>query len=273
MVADNDGMIREHYRHQAEQFGESSESTMPDVVVRRKEIEAITAFLRWVPSSGRRPRALEVGCGNGFLMQTILQEFSQKYEFHAIDMSPELVEIARKRRLNCTFEVGDIRKTRFDDASYDVVIIERVIINILNPDQQVQAYRELARILHPGGFLVAIEGFKAGLENLNRARLEFLLPPIPEPAVNNWYTEERWRQFLDQGFEELSPEETRTLLPWNFLSSHYFMTRFFHDLIKPEGGKIRNTEFALFFSEALAPVGDYSPLRVKYLRRIDQRQH
>jgi len=271
MVANDDSAIREHYRRQAEQFGESSESTMPDVIVRRKEIEAITAFLRWAPFSCRRLKGLEVGCGNGFLMQTILAEFSRKYEFHAIDMSPELVGIAKKRGLNCTFEVGDIRKMRFDDAFFDLVICERAIINILNADQQVQAYRELARILRSGGLMVAIEGFKAGLENLNRARAEFLLAPIPEPAVNNWYTEERWRKFLDQGFEELRPEETKGLVPGNFLSSHYFMTRFFHDLIKPAGGKIRNTEFALFFSEALAPAGNYSPLRVKYLRRTDKR--
>lgn len=77
------------------------------------------------------------------------------------------------------------------DASFDVVVSERVIINLLDPAQQVAAFGEVARVLCPGGLFTAVEGFKSGLENLNRARADFLLAPIPEPAVNNWFTQER----------------------------------------------------------------------------------
>ena len=71
-------------------------------------------------------------------------------------------------------------------------------------------------------------------------------------------------------FEELPPDELEGLEPWNFLSSHYFMTRFFHDAIRPKDGAVRNTEFARFFAQALPPVGDYAPLRIKYLRRTGE---
>src|SRR5205807_7795675 len=127
---------------------------------------------------------------------------------------------------------------------------------------------ELARVLRAGGTMMLIEGFKEGLANLNLARAEFALGEIPEPTVNNWFTEERWLKAIKGKYVEFSATESAQLAPQNFLSSHYFMTRFVHDAIRPENGKIRNTEFAKFFAQALPPIGDYSPLRIKYLRRV-----
>ena len=263
-----DPYVIDYYRRQAQEHEASPQSTMPDAIVREREVEAFLRFLDQAAPRKGRPRLLEIGCGNGFLLSAIAARFGRRFELHGIDATPELVELARRRGIPCRIEAGDVRKTAFPDAHFDVALSERVIINIRSEDEQLQAYRELARILKPGGLLAAVEGFKPGLDNLNRARAEFKMPPIPEPEVNNWYTEERWARFLSAGFEELSERESRGLAPQNFLSSHYFMTRFVHDFIKPEGAAVRNTEFARFFSQALPPVGDYSPLRIKYLRRL-----
>lgn len=257
----------EYYSNQAKLYGESGSSTMLDVVVREKEIEAILLFLRKMKKNKRCKDILEIGCGNGLLVEIIFKEFRKRFNLAGVDITKGQIALARRRKIPCSFEVGDICKLPYHKASFDMIISERAIINLLKEEEQVLAYRELHRVLRKGGTVIAIEGFKEGLANLNRAREEFLLPPISEPKVNNWYTGERWQKFLGVGFKELSSRETKGLPPVNFLSSHYFMTRFIHDLVRPRGGKLRNTEFALFFSKAFKPIGDYSPLRLKYLKK------
>lgn len=266
----NQTLITDYYREQALAHGHAADSTMLDLVVRQKEVDALLGFLRW--ASGRlgppTHKLLEIGCGNGHMLERICAALPGRFEATGVDITPEQIDIARRRGLPCRVEVGDILRLGFDDATFDIAISERVIINLLDEEEQVAAYHELARVVRPGGLVILIEGFKSGLENLNRARAEFCLEPIPEPKVNNWYTPDRWARFLEEGFVELPPEQTAGLAPENFLSSHYFMTRFFHDVIRPAGGKLRNTEMAMFFAQALPAVGDYSPLRVKYLRRV-----
>jgi len=263
--ADNsDRLILDHYREQAVEHQSSPASTMLDEIVRERETEAILRFL----DRAGEGRLLEIGCGNGFLLEAISTRFGRKFELHGIDLTPELLALAQARRLDCALQLGDVRCLPCDAGFFDVVVSERAIINILDPNGQMKAFENVARVLKPGGQMVAIEGFKTGLENLNRARADFLLSPIPEPAFNNWFTEERWEGFLTNGFREFTEAESGGLAPANFLSSHYFITRCLHDVIKPAGGKVRNTELARFFAAALPPAGDYSPLRIKYIRRV-----
>ena len=48
----------------------------------------------------------------------------------------------------------------------------------------------------------------------------------------------------------------------NYLSTHYFVSRVVHELVRPRDGSIRNTEFVKFLDSALPPaIGDYAPLR------------
>lgn len=259
--------IVSHYRSQALQHGTKAISTMPDEVVKDKEEQAILAFLARFAHAQDYHRLLEVGCGNGRLLSIIRARFRSAFTLTGLDLTPEMMAIARELNPDANLAVGDVLETGFDNCTFDVLIAERVFINLLDEERQVLAYREMARVLRPGGVAVLIEGFKSGLENLNRARADFLLEPIPEPAMNNWYTDARWQRFLGEGFVEFAPDEKAGLAPVNFLSTHYFMTRFFHEVIRPARGKLRNTEFARFFVEALPPVGNYSPLQIHYLRR------
>jgi ubiquinone/menaquinone biosynthesis C-methylase UbiE len=267
--------VVEHYREQASKHGLDAVSTMPDRIVRQKEVYALCAFVTklYCLVHYRPFRVLDVCCGNGYLLERMsrcLPPIEQRMsrclppiELNGIELVPEMAAIAKSR--NCAKIVeGNILNMPYPDDYFDAVVSERGIINILDEDKQIEAYREIARVTAHGGECALIEGFKDGLENLNKARAEFMLPPIEEPYFNNWYTEERWQKFLEQGFKEI---EHPDLPPRNFLSSHYFMTRFVHDVIRPEGGALRNTEFAAFFSEALPPVGDYSPVQIRYLKK------
>ncbi|MDX2143884.1 MAG: class I SAM-dependent methyltransferase [Rhodospirillaceae bacterium] len=257
-----------YYRAQAQSNGLAATVTMPDEYVVEAELKAIIAFLaRAEPDTSVR-RLLEIGCGNGHLASVIHRRFETRFDYTGIDYTQEMIDLAKSRSLPFRFEYASVLSLPLENSETDLVVSDRVLINLLEPKDQAAAFTELARVTRRGGLLMLIEGFKQGLENLNLARSEFMMPPIPEPPVNNWFTEERWAAAIADKFTELSEEELIGLAPQNLFSSHYFLTRFVHDAIRPGGGKTRNTQFAKFFARALPPVGDYSPLRLKYLRRI-----
>jgi ubiquinone/menaquinone biosynthesis C-methylase UbiE len=260
--------VIDYYRDQAVANGLAPTATMPDAYVVDAEISAIRQFLWRATRDESLQRLLEIGCGNGHLATVIHHTFGGRFDYCGIDYTPEMIELAKSRKLPFRFDHASVLELPIPDGGVDLIVSDRVLINLLEVDDQLKAVVELARVLRRGGVMMMIEGFKEGLVNLNRARSEFLLNPIPEPAVNNWFTEQRWAGAVMGEFVEFGDAELVGLPPQNFLSSHYFMTRFVHDAIRPADSKIRNTEFAKFFALALPPVGDYSPLRIKYLRRV-----
>jgi SAM-dependent methyltransferase len=93
-------------------------------------------------------RVLEVGCGWG--------EFSERMatELHAdvvaIDQSPRMVELTRERGVDAC--VGDVQALAFADESFDVAVANWMLYHVPDLDE---GLAELARVLRPGGRLVA----------------------------------------------------------------------------------------------------------------------
>lgn len=264
---ENDVRIRKHYRDQAEKEGDSALSTMGERVVRQKELDLISSFISAVTRSGRRQkvcRVLDVGCGNGYTLQKLVETFDD-IEFSGLEMTPELLQIAEARQLErCQLHGGDIRNAPFDDCSFDIIFTERCLINILEKKEQMDALGEIARMLTPTGYYLMIECFNDGLENNNRARREMGLDDIA-PAHHNLYFD---KDALFEGIRDIlvsvdsinfDSNGERMLFPSNFLSSHYFVARILHPLLT-KGEWVRNTEFVSFFS-FLPPIGNYAPLQ------------
>jgi SAM-dependent methyltransferase len=93
-------------------------------------------------------RVLEVGCGQGELSSRLGEELG--IEVVAIDQSPRMVEIARERGVDA--RVGDVQALPFDDATFDVAVAAWMLYHVPDLDRGVA---ELARVLRPGGRLVA----------------------------------------------------------------------------------------------------------------------
>jgi SAM-dependent methyltransferase len=93
-------------------------------------------------------RVLDVGCGTGDIAARIADELN--LEVVASDLSPRMVQIARERGL--TAVIADVQELPFEDRSFDCVVAAWVIYHV--PDRD-RAIAELARVLRPGGRLVA----------------------------------------------------------------------------------------------------------------------
>ena len=93
-------------------------------------------------------RVLDVGCGTGEVGQRIADELG--IEVVAVDTSPRMVDLARERGLDA--RLADVQELPFADGEFDCTIAAWLIYHVADRDR---AIRELARVLRPGGRLVA----------------------------------------------------------------------------------------------------------------------
>jgi len=101
-------------------------------------------------------KVLDVACGTGSLTLTAGQAAGESGSVHGIDASSEMIEAARKKAQRSSsstvFEVGLIEKLGYPDATLDVVI-SRLAIHHLPDELKRQGFREVLRVLKPGGRL------------------------------------------------------------------------------------------------------------------------
>ncbi len=264
--------VQEHYRQQVKSEGLEETSTMPDLVVREKELEAIFHTLQALFGDRKDCRILEIGCGNGGLLEKLHK--AGYTELTGMDYLPEFVELANSRRLPAVVSVGDARALEYADDSFDVVIAERVIINLKDSEHQRQAFMELHRVLRKPGYAILIEGFEDAWVQSNAARAEFGLPQVPMPAQNRWYKEGEVENWIAGKMRIITEANGIALTPRNFLSSHYFMSRVVHSMLThlraqaPDhfAAPERNSHFARFFGTVLPPHGNYAPVQFLCLR-------
>ena len=100
--------------------------------------------------AGRRPRRLlDAGCGPGWFGARVQRELG--VEVVAIDQSQRMVEVARREGIDA--RVADVQALPFGDGEFDCVAAHWMLYHL--PDLQL-GLSEIARVLAPGGTLVAI---------------------------------------------------------------------------------------------------------------------
>jgi ubiquinone/menaquinone biosynthesis C-methylase UbiE len=104
----------------------------------------------------------DVGCGTGRLAPFLR---GHGVSPRGVDLSSEMVRVARRDYPDFDFDVADLRELPFEDASLAGVVCWYSLI-FLAPDHRAVAFGELARVVKPGGYLVT--AFKDGDGELRR---------------------------------------------------------------------------------------------------------
>ena len=116
-----------------------------------------------------------------------------------------------------------------------------------------------------------IECFTDGLDNNNKARRECGLDNVPQ-AHHNLYVDKKVcfpaleKLFAIQDLSTLGQGVGKKLEGYNFLSSHYFISRVLYPGIARDKW-VRNSEFSKFFAAWIPPAGNYSPLQAFVFRK------
>lgn len=271
-MSDYDQIILEHYQKVAQSSGSSPESTMMDSRTRELETKLLTNFLvkaiKHFEANGKSASSLVVadfGCGNGYTLD-ILSQIDSRPSFIGYEFSPSLRAIAKERFKDGRADIRpvDIRNSEtIGPELIDISITQRVIINLLNKDDQTIARNNLIQAASPDGIFMFIECFQSGLDNLNAARQEFELDAIP-PAYHNLYLTDDF--FKHDGL--IMSEELTSESPKNFLSTHYYVSRVLHPLVLGDKSFTRNSHFVNFMSQSLLQnVGNFSPIRANVFCR------
>jgi len=122
------------------------------------------------------PRILDVATGTGDLANSMSKIPGAKVT--ALDLSPEMLAIARKKYPEITFIEGYAEKLPFKDASFDIVSAG---FGVRNFEDLGKGMREFHRILKPGGHALIIEPMiprNGVMKNLYLVYFKKVLPKI-----------------------------------------------------------------------------------------------
>ena len=142
MRYDDPVLVRKQYerednlRARQNLYEETSGPHAPDVLWQ--------TLVEWAPR-----RVLEVGGGPGELSERLQRELGASVSF--VDLSPRMVELAQARGIDA--QVGDIQELPFEDGTFDTVVAAWMLYHVPDLDR---GLAEVARVLRPGGALIAV---------------------------------------------------------------------------------------------------------------------
>jgi SAM-dependent methyltransferase len=137
--------------HSAEYFGDTR-----DYWWNRDFLELIARRF----SFDRVREVLDVGCGVGHWGQLLIDVLPSAARLQGVDRDPGWVENAIARAAargladRVAYQVADVERLPFADASFDLVTCQTVLIHAADP---AAAIAEMVRVARPGGLVLATE--------------------------------------------------------------------------------------------------------------------
>lgn len=118
------------------------------------EEAVVTPMLERLASPGLQ--ALDAACGTGRHARLLA---ACGCVTTGIDQSEAMLEVARSKVSNVSFEHGDVERLPFDDDSFDLAVVSLALCHLPDPTTAVV---ELGRVLAPGGTLVVADPHPMG---------------------------------------------------------------------------------------------------------------
>ena len=126
-------------------------------------------------TAGDDPRVLDAGCGAG-RMSAYLAD--RGCHVQGVDLSPRMVEMARRDHPGLSFEVGSLTELPCADGEFAGVMLWYSVIHT-PPSGQAAIFAEVARVLRPGGHVLvatqAGEGVRDVAPSYRRLGFEVVL--------------------------------------------------------------------------------------------------
>lgn len=255
-----DKTIKDHYDAVAKSDKSSASSTMSNNFIRESETNfihnQIAQFIKKQGIDETEISFIDVGCGNGYTLDILSKKFN--FKFSGIELTDSLRSIAdeRFRENQVSISKGDIRmQENMPKNQYQILLCQRVLINLLDEKDQLNALENLISLVEKGGLMIFLECFNDSMDKLNKLREEYSLEKI-KPSHHNLYLSP---SIFDNKNIAIHDDSQK-----NFLSTHYFISRILHPLYLNYNNLSfeRNSEFVNNLTKALPPnVNEYSPLK------------
>ncbi|HXO59204.1 MAG TPA: class I SAM-dependent methyltransferase, partial [Candidatus Acidoferrum sp.] len=130
-------------------------------------------------------RVLDLGCGIGNILIALAERVEFSHRPVGVDVSSDLIRIGEREiaqaglRDRIQLQVSPATRLPFEDGSFDVVLTSHVLKH-LDDEALLASFREVARILRPGGRFLLWEFEKSARSAILfwSARLTGLPPPF-----------------------------------------------------------------------------------------------
>ena len=175
-----------------------------------RNVEALTALAK-LPA-GKKLRAIELGCGEGFSTQRLAGMLPKNVTLEASEYVAELVPKARRKNPGMTITKESVYELKHKDNTFDLVYLLEVLEHLDYPDK---ALAEIRRVLKPGGVLVLGVPREPLWRALNMARGKYLSRLGNTIGHLNHWSTITLKRHVAKNFGPV--EHTRTPLPWTLV--------------------------------------------------------
>lgn len=115
---------------------------------------ALVRSLRPLSSARERLRVLDVGCGNGNTLLTLIALGFNPANLTGIDLIPERIAEARTRVAGARLLLADARQLEFQSESFDLVVESTMFLQMTDEGIASAIAAEMIRVTAPGGSIV-----------------------------------------------------------------------------------------------------------------------
>ena len=100
---------------------------------------------------------LDVGCGDGRLLRSLIDWGADRRRLHGVELLPDRVEAAHRADPGLDVHQGDASALPFEDASFDLVFQATVFSSIVDEGMRRAVAADMARVLRSGGAVVSYD--------------------------------------------------------------------------------------------------------------------
>lgn len=258
--------IQTYWEQRAKQQASSPTATTNDVYMRNLEIKTLIETCREL--NLQAGQALDLGCGDGYSTVAVAEGIDG-FSFLGIDYSESMINSAQERlnevpalQSRVRFMVGDAIHIGEICAGqkFDLVISDRVLINLETVDVQYNTMAQIAELLREDGYYLAIENFVEGQKVLNETRRSMGLSEIPVRWHNLFFRKNEFIEHAKESFDLLELKE--------FASSYYFATRVIYSRMCQMLGEEPDYHHSIHqLAGELPCIGNFSPVKLAVLRK------